>query len=239
MDVYDPVPDFRRERSRVEHRLPYTTEQEFYALVATGDTEALEGRDPHLLMPGQGVLSPDPLVNMKEHFVVSTALCTRACIAAGLSPDEAYTMSDGFIQQMNRLCDEDGIEALHRRMLFTFSRRMRAFHREGASSRHIRRAIDYINLHLETALYIDDIAAFVGLNGKYLCTLFKKETDVSITDYIERRKMESARNMLLYTDFSCQEISDTLCYSSPGYFSKLFKKRYGLSPTAFRAQKSR
>ena len=74
----------------------------------------------------------------------------------------------------------------------------------------------------------------VYLNTKYISDLFKKEYSITITDYIAKKRMEEAQQLLIDTDFSIIEVSDQVGYHDAKYFSKLFKRYHGISPAQYR-----
>ena len=77
------------------------------------------------------------------------------------------------------------------------------------------------------------------MSPSYLSTLFKKEMGMSITAYIMEKKMEAARNMLKYSDYSYSEISSILAFSSQSHFIRAFKKHNGDTPRAYREKNYR
>ena len=81
---------------------------------------------------------------------------------------------------------------------------------------------------------LQQIADDVGISKSYMQKLFKHCEGISITEYIMNIKLEAACNMLKYSDKQINEISDYLCFGSVSYFSDLFKKKKGMSPTNFR-----
>ncbi len=82
--------------------------------------------------------------------------------------------------------------------------------------------------------YTKEMAEQVDLNASYLSTLFKKEAGCSVSDYILLRKLEAARNMLKYSEYSYAEISAILAFSSQSHFSRIFKKETGYTPKEYR-----
>ncbi|MBQ9383301.1 MAG: helix-turn-helix transcriptional regulator [Ruminiclostridium sp.] len=76
----------------------------------------------------------------------------------------------------------------------------------------------------------------VKLNESYLSVLFKRETGVTITEYVILKRMEAAENMLKYSVFSLSEISDILHFSSHSHFAGTFRKYYGTSPKEYRSR---
>jgi AraC-like DNA-binding protein len=99
---------------------------------------------------------------------------------------------------------------------------------------HCIKAIDYICDHLHEVITIQDVADYTGLDRTYLGKLFHRETGKSIAEYIRFRKVETAKNMLLYSDFSCAEIAGYLAFSSHSHFSSVFRKYTGMTPLEYR-----
>ncbi|MBQ0051824.1 MAG: AraC family transcriptional regulator [Treponema sp.] len=217
-----------------KQHIPYSEEMSFYDLVKSGDIDRLKEMNPKLLVEGQGVLSNDKVRNARYHFIIATAFITRFCIEGGMQKEEAYTLSDVYIRKMDRLSELESIEKLHHEMVFGFAEKMKELRKTSASSTHIRRAIDYISSHLNVQIRIRDISEHLSISEKYLSALFKKETGMSIVAYIEQRQMEAACQMLTYSDFTYAEIADNLAYCSQSYFSKIFKKYYGMTPMQYR-----
>ncbi|MCR4837591.1 MAG: AraC family transcriptional regulator [Eubacterium sp.] len=209
-------------------------EFDFYHLVSTGDREGLEKRGFSLMDEGLGKLSPDPARNLLYHFIVSISLITRVCIERGMASETAYTLSDLYIQQVDLLQTPGEINLLHRKMVYDYLERMQKLKRSGVFSRHVKRAMEYINDHLHEAVSANDIADKLGMNKSYLCSLFKKETGFTIGTYIEARKNEMAMDYLVNTNISLIDIANSLGYSSYSYFVQIFKKHTGITPSAYR-----
>ncbi|MBB6670138.1 response regulator transcription factor [Cohnella nanjingensis] len=88
------------------------------------------------------------------------------------------------------------------------------------------------NLHKD--LSRDDIAHSVYRNPAYLSRLFRKETGLSLTDYIAQAKIERAKRLLTDTNDKISNIAEGLGYLHFSYFAKLFKKVTGLTPQEYR-----
>lgn len=78
------------------------------------------------------------------------------------------------------------------------------------------------------------ISAQLHINSTYLSTVFIAQTNVRFVDYMNTVKLKRAAYMLLNTKFEIKEIADRLYYKDISYFSKLFKKKYGIVPSMFR-----
>ncbi|MEW5745518.1 MAG: AraC family transcriptional regulator [Nitrospirota bacterium] len=83
-------------------------------------------------------------------------------------------------------------------------------------------------------LSLDQACKLSGLSRTYFCGYFKRITGLPFKSYQEHIKMERAGELLQDPDRTVADISRTLGYTTPGYFSTAFKKFTGLSPRAFR-----
>jgi two-component system response regulator YesN len=101
----------------------------------------------------------------------------------------------------------------------------------------VERVKRYIQLHLnQLEMSREDIANHVYLNADYLSRLFKKETGLSISDYILQERMKIAKELLEKTDMSISSIASTIGYVNFSHFSKMFKKLSDMTPHDFRLQ---
>lgn len=101
------------------HRSP-TVEYSFYNAVKTGDMDSVIRNckeDAFIDLKGTGVLSRNPLTNIKYHFVVTTAMITRYCIDGGLEPEQAYRLSDFYILRMDSCTTVRQVADLHHEMV--------------------------------------------------------------------------------------------------------------------------
>jgi AraC-like DNA-binding protein len=80
------------------------------------------------------------------------------------------------------------------------------------------------------------IAKQVCMSESYVSYLFKKETGDTITEYIEKTRLKKAKELLDLTSLSVKEISSEIGYQDQNYFSRMFKKHEGISPTRYRCE---
>lgn len=97
---------------------------------------------------------------------------------------------------------------------------------------------DYIDENLGGKLLLNEVAEVFGLSPNYLSVLFKKSCDVGFSEYINTKKIEKAKQMLLAGDMKIYEVADALGFESAFYFSKVFKKVDGHSPREYIQSKS-
>lgn len=101
-------------------------------------------------------------------------------------------------------------------------------------SASIRKAIHFINLNLANPLSVQDIANEVGLSPNRLSSNFHAETDSTLTEYIRNLRLEQAVRALSYTTNSIQSICFSVGISDSNYFTKIFRKKYGVTPSDYR-----
>ncbi|MFF2090800.1 response regulator [Paenibacillus sp. NPDC058174] len=98
----------------------------------------------------------------------------------------------------------------------------------------VARVRTYIKEHLHEELTREEIASSVFLNPAYLSRLYKKETGVSLTDYILKLRMDKAKLLLSQTNELVSTVADAVGYTHFSHFAKMFKKITGVSPQEYR-----
>ena len=101
-------------------------------------------------------------------------------------------------------------------------------------SHAIQKCCDYIELSLERKIRMADLAMFVGYIEYYPTEKFKKETGVSVSQYVHFAKVERARVLLESTDMSVREIAERLAYNTVNYFIQSFRDVAGCTPAQYR-----
>ncbi|MEC0228706.1 response regulator [Paenibacillus alba] len=100
----------------------------------------------------------------------------------------------------------------------------------------IVKAKQYIEDYISQKLSLDEIADYTNLTPPYFSSLFKRETGENLIDYINRRKMEKALELLKEKDYTNASLSEALGIFNEKYFCTLFKQHYGHTPQKFRKQ---
>lgn len=97
-------------------------------------------------------------------------------------------------------------------------------------------AIEYIDSNLDKRLTLDQVSNKVYLSDYYFSKLFKRETGLSFSVYLNARKVQKAMILLKESDRSVNDISDALGFTRLSYFSQTFKKYTGYAPTKYRTE---
>ena len=107
----------------------------------------------------------------------------------------------------------------------------------GGPNAHAQQAIQYIETNLAQPISLRDVARAVRLNPDYLGRIFRHHVGESIGTYIRRRRLATAKN-LLASDLSVKEAGAAAGFRDALYFSRVFRREEGLSPSEYRATQS-
>lgn len=108
--------------------------------------------------------------------------------------------------------------------------------RDSRLSYLVDRIRQYVAANYAQEINIEDIAKHVYLTSTYVCLLFKQETGETINDYVTKVRMEQAKAMLADLKYKLYDISRAVGYNDSSYFSKVFKRYTGLTPTEYRGK---
>lgn len=219
-------------------RTPYESEFERYDFISSGDVEKTKENFKKIradYLKGKGILSDNPLNNVRYHFIISTAIIARICVSKGMNHDTAYTISDIYIQRADKCSSTEKIIDMLGEMQLDFAGRMKELKKRSVISLHIRKCIDYIYDNLHRKITVKNAADFLRIDPTYLSKLFLKETGMNFKEFIIKTRISAAKNMLLCSDFSASDISLALGFSSQSAFISVFKKSEGITPNKFRS----
>lgn len=103
-----------------------------------------------------------------------------------------------------------------------------------SESTYFSSAVRFIKNHFSDVFSVSDLALHVGINRKYLHSVFKNACGISPKEYIIDYRMKKACEFLHEKDLSVSTIAYSVGYSDPLMFSKMFKAKIGISPTEYR-----
>ena len=137
---------------------------------------------------------------------------------------------------MDLLASVEEVRELQGEMMAYYAREVKELEKKTVYSRDVTKAMDYIYEHLHEPLSVESVADEVGRSRSYFSTLFKRETGISVSDYIRKKRIEAAKNMLKYSSIPYAEIAAILAFSSQSHFSRVFREEVGVTPREYRAR---
>jgi two-component system response regulator YesN len=102
----------------------------------------------------------------------------------------------------------------------------------------IQKALIFIQSNFTRELSQEEVAAHVGINKSYLSRVFPEYTGERFSDYLQRLRIERAKELLKFTNDHIYEIASQVGYWNPRYFSKIFQEAVGVTPADYRRDKN-
>jgi AraC-like DNA-binding protein len=208
-------------------------EQQLLTIIQEGRVEDLR-RFTKLEEETTGVLSKTSHIRSKKNLgIVAISIATRAAINGGLHSEVAFSLSDSYIQRLEDLSTIKDIDDLQMEAIFTLTSKV-AEVKEEQYSNTIVKCKNLIYSNRFEKITHEDVANHVQLSPSYLSVLFKKEVGIPVSDYIQKVKVEEAKNLIVYSNTPLSEISSLLNFTDQSYFTKVFKKIEGVTPKQYK-----
>lgn len=225
------------QREKIVPHDGYNREQLFLNYIKRGDYENLKLILHSLIQHSSpSTLSDNEREQALFNLIACTTLVTRYAIEGGLNKSLAYNLSDYYIRKAKKCTQMKEIKELLFSMALDFATRVSSTRLNGTCSLPVAKACEYIFSNLHYNISLKDIACAVNRSEGYLSTLFKKETGMTIMEFIRKERLKEACSLLCHTSMSCQEIAASLSFSSQSYFSELFRAEMGVTPSEYRSR---
>ncbi|SER83398.1 AraC-type DNA-binding protein [Butyrivibrio fibrisolvens] len=216
----------------------YDQEKQFLSMIRNGDTKNILSAFEKMSNPEVlSVFSKESLNYYASGYglAILKALSRKAAEESGLSVITIDEITQKYTQLSSATNNADLQTRYQIDMIVELTK---AVHNHKLSldkySPTIQRVLEYINLHLGDHISNEDLSANANMSISHLAKVFKKETGVTMTEYIALLRCKKAANLLKKTNLPIQEISSYVGYSDNNYFVKVFKKNYDMTPTEFR-----
>lgn len=220
-----------------EETIPHNTidlEQTIMGFVRHGDTLALKEWLKNAPAIRSGKLSTDALRQLKNTFIVTATLASRSAIRGGMEEDDALSLSDAYIQKCELLSSIDAITNLQFHMVFDYTERVEKIRIGKNPTKLLTNIANYTQKHLTEPVDIAALAKAMFISRTHLAVKFKKETGITLTEFVLKEKVEEGKRLLRYTDKSIFSIASYLGFSSQSHFANVFKKYAHSSPNEYR-----
>ena len=209
-------------------------EQTLMQMISMGDVGALCEWLSHAPSVRGGVIANDALRQLKNTFVVTATLASRAAIKGGMNAEDALSLSDEYIRKCEFLSSGEQIINLQYHMVLEYTRRVERIRLGKKPSKLLMQVTNYVQHNLSKPIDVEALAKSMFISRTHLAAKFKQETGVTLTDFILGEKIEEAKRLLRYSDKSLSLISNYLGFSSQSHFTKTFKKHTGATPREYR-----
>ena len=227
LSVQDPTMAMRMMEER------YAFEEQLMDAVSKGLTHKAE-----MLFSGFSAASferrlSDPLRNLKNYAIITNTLLRKAAQDGGVHPLYIDSVSSDFARRIEQIPDPTAVQSFMLEMFRAYSRLVRK-HSMSGYSQPIQRTIIRIDSDLTADLSLRALAQAQGINASYLSAQFRRETGETITDHVNRKRIDLALHLLSTTALQVQTVAQHCGFADVHYFTKVFKKLTGQTPRQFR-----
>lgn len=213
----------------------FAFEQEIFRAVETGNIQYKKSNYPIIV----GKLSMgDPLRQIKNEMIIYISLSARAALRGGLPDKTAYSVCDTYIQMIEEETNPADVLRYGQHAYNDFLQRVYKHKMSVGLSREIHNCLSYIENHLSEKIDFSEMAAELGYSRNYLSSKFTKEMGMTLSNYIVQQRIEFAKIWLRGTRRSISDIAFTLQFGSNSYFSTVFRKAVGVTPSEYRDAKT-
>ena len=175
----------------------------------------------------------DPVRNMKNYVIVANVLLRKAVEQGGVHPFYIDGVSSDFAKKVEKIKTvQEGVEMMHD-MIYKYCALVKN-HSMKNYSLLVQKVITIIDSDLTADLSLHRQAEMLSVNASYLSTLFKKETGMTLTEYVAKKRVDHAAFLLASTNMQIQNIAQHCGIFDVNYFTKIFKKIKGKTPKEYR-----
>lgn len=182
---------------------------------------------------GGQITAPVTTEAMHDRFVLALAKASDASMVGGLSPAVAEQLEAHYLVALHRSKNHRDIVRLLKLMMIDFAARTAQTQMIQTEDILTQRALQNIERHLHEKITPTLIAEQLYVSVGHLCNTFKKHTGRTLSDYINERKTIEAKYLLAQPKASITGTAVALGFSSVNYFSTVFKKYVGKTPTEY------
>lgn len=211
----------------------YATENQIIHAVSHGLVHKAETIIPNLQSLGIEDRIADPVRNLKNYSIILNTLLRKGAEYGGVHPLHIDGLSSKFARRIELIHSKEEAHTLNKEMVRKYCLLVKNHSMKGYSPL-IRKILTRINSDLTADLSLNTQAELLNVNASYLSTLFKKETGTTLTDYVNRRRVEYAIFLLNSTDMQIQTIAQYCGIPDVNYFTKTFKKYIQKTPKEYR-----
>lgn len=179
----------------------------------------------------------DPLRNQKNYCIICNTLLRKAAQQGGVHPLHIDRMSGHFARIIENTPTIEKCSELIGEMITAYCQLVHAQKRQKYSFA-IQKAMTYIEANLSGNLSLTTLANILQLNPSYLSALFHRETGSTLAAYITQERMNAALR-LLTTRLQIQTVAQLCGFNDPNYFSKQFKRFFGITPQQYQRSQSK
>ncbi|MGN0158623.1 MAG: helix-turn-helix transcriptional regulator [Brotaphodocola sp.] len=210
----------------------YAVEAEMMNAVSCGKTEEAIATQVRFRQYTIAPRTPDPVRNRKNMMIILNVLLRIAAQRGHVHPLHIDNLSTQIAVEIEN-ASPSALKTIDNKMIRKYCMLVQNYSRRSYSPL-VQNCLDYIDFHYAEDLSLDSLACRFSVSNSYLSSLFKKEIQMTLTDYINKTRIRQSLIFLNSTGLSIQEIAIRCGFSDSNYFTRTFKKFQGQSPKGYR-----
>lgn len=214
-------------------QMRYDYENQMMDAVSKGLLQRVERITSHISQLNFEHRMADPLRNTKNYCIICNTLLRKAAERGGVHPLHVDRISSQYAVQIENKATTESCIALIGEMFRAYCRLVRT-HAISQYSAPVQKALVYLEENLSGDLSLQTLAEVLGLAPGYLSALFHREVGHTLTQHIIDLRMKHALHLFKTTQLQVQNVAQLCGIPDANYFSKLFKKQYGVTPRQYR-----
>ncbi|MDO4324930.1 MAG: helix-turn-helix domain-containing protein [bacterium] len=177
----------------------------------------------------------DPLRNSKNLMFVLNTLFRKTVQKSYVHPYHIDELSTHLAIKIEAMSNPEHSQTLGREMIRKYCNLVQNYSLRNYSPL-IQKVVNYVDFHSSENLSLKVLAELFSVSPSYLSGLFKKEIKITLTDYINQKRIEHSLVLLNTTSLPIQNIAEQVGFSDVNYFTRTFKKFKGMSPREYRME---
>ena len=174
---------------------------------------------------------------LKSYCYSLNFLCRQAAHQEGVPITALYAAATRQIARINRALTKEMLVNDNQRMVMDYISLIQNLALKSYSST-VKKIVEYIFLNMAHEIQLKDLADHMKMTPSYLSGKFKKETGESIMTFVTKKKIDYACSLLINTSLPIQEIAQLAGYKDAAYFTRVFRRQMGSTPSGWRRQNS-
>lgn len=228
-----PRPQSENELSMKMIEERYKCENEVLNALSQGDADKVEEKMSRLAKLRVENRSDSNLRDAKNNLIIMNVLFRKAVENAGVHPYYIDKLSSSFGKRIEAAGNMIDIVNINREFVRRYCLLVKNYALKGYSP-VITKCLNYIDFNLTEDLNLNSLAEKVSINASALSKKFKNELGMTLTDYVNQKRVDASMALLATTKLPIGEVAAQVGYLNENYYSRIFKKIRGISPREYR-----
>jgi YesN/AraC family two-component response regulator len=230
---YFAEPVFLQKRSASMLEQQYEAENSIFEAVKYGNSSGALMAYRQFCSYNTPPVSERSLRQRKTDLIMLNTLLRKAIEQANVHPYYIDSLNSKYLDMIEQITDDSDYDRVVHDIIMDYCSYVHRYSLKQYSPL-IQKVINYVNLHLDLPLSLKRLSEMYFISPSYLSALLRQETGTTLTDYINTQRVHRAAQQLVSTNDSVSAIASGVGMLDVNYFSKIFKKALGVTPTQYR-----